>query len=103
MRMIWFSWSVLSRPRKIGTPEIISANIHPQDHTSIDVLYVRDPSKTSGARYQSVTTYDTESVLRAISSAIQTSFEKVFTGTPNARAKPKSPSFNSPFLLISRF
>ena len=27
-RMIWFSWSVLSRPRKMGTPEIISAKLH---------------------------------------------------------------------------
>lgn len=32
-----------------------------------------------------------------------TSLEKVFTGTPKARAKPKSPSFSSPFLLISKF
>jgi hypothetical protein len=57
MRMICSSWSWLSRPRKSGTPVIISAKIQPQDQISIDVLYVREPSKTSGARYQSVTTY----------------------------------------------
>ena len=33
----------------------------------------------------------------------RTSFEKVLTGTPNALARPKSPIFNSPFLLINRF
>lgn len=85
--MIWFSWSVLSRPRKIGMPLIISAMMHPADHTSMLVEYVRLPSKTSGARYHSVTT----------------SFEKVLTGMPNARARPKSASLSSPRLLIKRF
>ena len=33
----------------------------------------------------------------------RTSFENVLTGTPNALARPKSPIFNSPFLLIDRF
>lgn len=57
MRIMCNSWSWLSRPRKRGTPEIISANIHPQDQTSMEVLYVLDPMRTSGARYHSVTTW----------------------------------------------
>jgi len=81
------SWSLLSFPRKRGIPDIISAKMQPHDHKSIEVLYVRDPSKTSGARYHRVTT----------------SFENVFTGTPNALARPKSPSFNSILRLISKF
>lgn len=56
IRMMWRSWSWLSRPRNRGTPEIISANMHPHDHTSMEVLYVREPIRTSGARYHSVTT-----------------------------------------------
>lgn len=72
--IIWFSWSLLSLPLNSGTPEIISAKLytssqpsldtaeqgptymHPALHTSILVLYVLEPSRTSGARYQSVTT-----------------------------------------------
>ena len=69
------------------THEIISAIIHPQLHTSILVLYVLLPNNTSGALYQSVTT----------------SFENVFTGIPNALAKPKSASLSSPRLLMRRF
>ena len=56
MRIMWRSWSWLSLPRKSGTPEIISAKIQPQDQTSIEVLYVREPMSTSGARYHRVTT-----------------------------------------------
>lgn len=41
---------------------------------SIGVEYSVEPRRTSGGRYQSVTT----------------SFEKVFVGTDLARAKPKS-------------
>jgi hypothetical protein len=37
MRMMCSSWSALSRPRKSGTPEIISAKMQPQDQTSIEV------------------------------------------------------------------
>src|SRR5712672_1763688 len=50
------SWSALSLPRKRGTPEIISAKMQPHDHTSMEVLYVLEPRRTSGARYHSVTT-----------------------------------------------
>lgn len=56
MRIMWRSWSWLSLPRNSGTPEIISAKMQPQDQTSIEVLYVREPMRTSGARYQRVTT-----------------------------------------------
>lgn len=34
---------------------------------------------------------------------IRTSLENVLTGTPKARARPKSPSFNSPLRLMRRF
>ena len=54
--MMCRSWSLLSLPLKSGTPEIISAKMQPQDHTSMDVLYVREPRRTSGARYHRVTT-----------------------------------------------
>lgn len=42
--------------------------MHPLDQTSMLVEYVRDPNRTSGARYQSVTT----------------SLLNVLTGIPNA-------------------
>jgi hypothetical protein len=61
--------------------------MQPADQMSIEVEYVRLPSRTSGARYQSVTT----------------SFENVLTGTPKARARPKSPSLSSPRLVRRRF
>jgi len=51
------SWSALSLPRKRGTPEIISAKMQPHDHTSMEVLYVLEPRRTSGARYHRVTTF----------------------------------------------
>ncbi len=54
--MICRSWSALSLPRKRGTPEIISAKMHPHDQTSMEVLYVLEPRRTSGARYHKVTT-----------------------------------------------
>src|SRR5579863_1523687 len=53
------SWSALSLPRKRGTPEIISAKMHPHDQTSMEVLYVLEPRRTSGARYHKVTTLHT--------------------------------------------
>lgn len=105
IRIIWRSWSWLSRPRNKGTPEIISAKMQPQDQTSIDVLYVREPNRTSGARYHRVTTCGSYEYLVCVSALrrVHTSLEKVFTGTPNALARPKSPSFSSPFRLIRRF
>ena len=106
IRMMCNSWSWLSRPLKSGAPEIISANIQPHDQTSMDVLYVREPSRTSGARYQRVTTCQTSQLLAIYADTKprrRTSFENVFTGTPNALARPKSPSFNSPLRLIRRF
>ena len=81
------SWSSLVVPGNRGRPVYISAMIQPADQRSMLVLYVRLPNKTSGARYQRVTT----------------SFEKVLTGIPKARANPKSPSFNCPRLFISKF
>lgn len=54
--MMCRSWSALSLPRKRGTPEIISAKMHPHDQTSMEVLYVLEPRRTSGARYHKVTT-----------------------------------------------
>ena len=54
---------------------------------SMLVLYVRDPRRTSGALYHNVTT----------------SLEKVLTGIPKARARPKSASLSCPLLLMSRF
>jgi len=66
IRMIWSNWSWLSLPLKRGTPEIISAKIQPQDQTSMEVLYVREPRRTSGARYHSVTTCRSLSPRKAV-------------------------------------
>lgn len=78
MRKMRTNWSSLVVPGKRGRPVYISAMMQPADHISMLVLYVRLPRSTSGARYHKVTT----------------SLEKVLTGIPNARARPKSPSFN---------
>ena len=103
IRIIWSNWSWLSLPLKRGTPEIISAKMQPHDQTSIEVLYVREPRRTSGARYHNVTTCERLSPRYAVQTTLHTSFENVLTGTPKALARPKSPIFNSPFLLINKF
>lgn len=87
MRKMRVIWSSLVVPGNNGLPVYISAIMQPADQMSMLVLYVLLPSRTSGARYQRVTT----------------SFEKVLTGMPNALARPKSPSFNCPFELVRRF
>lgn len=51
-----------------------SAKIHPVAHISIAVVNLGDPNNTSGALYQSVTTF---AVI-------------FFGGTPKKRANPKS-------------
>ena len=87
MSKINFSCSSSLVPGNKGLPVIISARMHPHDHISMDVEYVLEPISTSGARYHNVTT----------------SLENVLTGIPKARARPKSPNFNWPLLLINRF
>lgn len=87
MRKIRTSWSSLVVPGKRGRPVYISAMMQPADQISMLVLYVRLPRRTSGARYQRVTT----------------SLEKVLTGIPKARARPKSASFSWPLVLMRRF
>jgi len=64
----WFAWYAIVDLGylglwKVGAPEIISANIQPHDQTSMEVLYVREPRRTSGARYQRVTTCQIAKVL----------------------------------------
>lgn len=86
-RKIFCNWSSFVVPGKRGRPVYISAMMQPADQMSIEVLYVLDPSKTSGALYHRVTT----------------SLEKVLTGMPNALARPKSASLSWPLLLIKRF
>lgn len=79
---IRLSWSSTSLPGNKGLPAlVISANMQPADHMSIEVEYILAPNRTSGGRYHKVTTSD----------------EKNRTGIPKARAKPKSASFSSPF------
>ena len=57
-RKILKIWSISESPLKSGIPFIaISATMHPTDHISRAVEYWRAPKRTSGARYQSVTTY----------------------------------------------
>ncbi len=90
-----------SPTRSCGT----NTHMHPTLQISMLVLYVREPSRTSGARYHSVTTYDPSSSVHPLFaySAKPTSLLNVFTGTPNALANPKSPIFSSPLRLMSRF
>ena len=80
-----FSWSSTSTPGKSGLPALAnSAKMQPADQQSIEVVYSLAPKRTSGGRYQRVTT----------------SAEKQRTGMPKARAKPKSASFSWPLLLL---
>jgi len=51
------SWSISESPRKIGRREAISAKMQPIDQISTGVEYLGEPSRTSGARYHSVTTW----------------------------------------------
>lgn len=73
---ILLNWSSTSEPGKSGLPKkrflcnskqleefyivqpalASSAKIHPADHMSMEVVYNLAPNKTSGGRYQSVTT-----------------------------------------------
>jgi hypothetical protein len=73
---IRFSWSSTSEPGKSGRPAlansvkiknygfwfskciriVVPAKIHPADHMSMEVVYNFAPKRTSGGRYQSVTT-----------------------------------------------
>ncbi len=64
-RKILKIWSISESPLKSGIPfKTISAMMHPTDHISRAVEYWRAPKRTSGARYQSVTTYKYSSVMR---------------------------------------
>src|SRR5580692_12459134 len=49
--------SISESPGKSGFRVHISAKMQPTDHISTPVEYCRPPSKISGARYHSVTTY----------------------------------------------
>lgn len=84
---ILFSWSVSDCPGNSGLIDKNSANIQPTDHISIGVEYSLQHSNSSGARYHSVTTTDVYG----------------FNGDPYSRAKPKSPTFNTPLWDNSKF
>jgi hypothetical protein len=49
--------SISESPGKRGLRVHISAKMQPTDHMSTPVEYCRPPSRISGERYQSVTTY----------------------------------------------
>lgn len=65
----------------------ISATMQPTDQMSIAEEYFCDPRRTSGGRYQSVTT----------------SWVNPLTGMPEALASPKSASLRTFLFDISRF
>ena len=73
---ILLSSSTSDSPGNSGFISNNSPNIHPQDQTSIAVEYSLIPSKSSGARYQRVTTIAVYS----------------WSGEPYSRARPKSPT-----------
>ncbi len=63
---------------------MISAKMHPIDHISIEKLYLSFPNKSSGERYQSVTT---------------TGVYALFFPSKIYLPKPKSQTYNKPSLL----
>mmetsp|Transcript_16085 Transcript_16085/g.42240 ORF Transcript_16085/g.42240 Transcript_16085/m.42240 type:complete len:244 (+) Transcript_16085:238-969(+) len=85
------STSVL--PGKRGLPRISSARMHPADHMSTGVPYLRMPISSSGGRYQRVIT-----VLVSRSRVLG----PVYCGSIE-RARPKSASLSSRLWLRRRF
>lgn len=72
----------------MGFPRSSSAKMHPADHVSTAGPYACVPRSSSGGRYQSVMTLLVSA--REFSSA-------------HERASPKSASFSTPLLSMSRF
>lgn len=60
---IFSSWSWSLVPGKSGRPEFISPKIQPTLQRSTGVEYFREPMRTSGARYHSVTTWTEQAAL----------------------------------------
>ena len=80
-------WSISESPLKRGLFSMSSANMHPTAQISTPRLYCFWPSKTSGARYQSVSI----------------SWVRVLIGIPKALASPKSAILRFPFRSTNRF
>mmetsp|Transcript_41825 Transcript_41825/g.118251 ORF Transcript_41825/g.118251 Transcript_41825/m.118251 type:complete len:242 (-) Transcript_41825:175-900(-) len=79
--------SISESPAKSGEPVAISPSTQPTLHRSTGTLYRTEPSRISGARYQTVTT----------------SWVYLGMGTVYARASPKSAIFSRIFESIRRF
>ena len=81
----------------------ISGTIVPIDQMSTGHEYCFAPSRISGARYHSVTTWAAAEAAERASRVLaerryeRTSCVYVRSGTVNARARPKSASFSVPF------
>jgi hypothetical protein len=75
------NWFKSESPGRKGVLSINSAKMHPAAQMSTAPVYKRAPKRSSGARYQRVTT-------RGVIEDPE--------GKQKSRAKPKSASFNSP-------
>mmetsp|Transcript_35903 Transcript_35903/g.100886 ORF Transcript_35903/g.100886 Transcript_35903/m.100886 type:complete len:210 (-) Transcript_35903:226-855(-) len=77
--------SISESPGNNGWPVAISPTMQPKDQMSMDGPYHSCPSRTSGARYQRVTT----------------SWVYTFSGTEKLRARPKSASTSRGAWLVA--
>ena len=102
----------LGHRRQSGGPQLLEDNVtlvgfvlSREDGSAVVELYsllstregTRKDAAATPERYHSVTT---SLVYLRVKGRTETHF---FTGIPDARAKPKSPSFNSPSWLINKF
>jgi len=87
----FYSWLKVDVPAKRGRPRCISAKRHPILHTSMARVYLREPTKISGALYHRVAIYSVSA-----STGYSTTSSKDLTN-------PKSQSFASQLSLTSTF
>ena len=101
--MSWIMWLKL-RPGKGARRPRISARMHPTAQMSTAASYMPAPQRSSGARYQRVTTYEVRSPSPpAAAASAALSSEGSSTRRPMARARPKSQTTSSQLALTSTF
>mmetsp|Transcript_23937 Transcript_23937/g.38375 ORF Transcript_23937/g.38375 Transcript_23937/m.38375 type:complete len:213 (-) Transcript_23937:362-1000(-) len=79
-------WCSSALPGSIGFFSSSSPKLHPTDHMSTAVVYASAPRRSSGARYQRVTTFVVQG----------------FCSLRNSRDNPKSASFMTPLFVRSK-
>ena len=97
-------WSISESPLKSGIPfNTISAMMHRTGHISRAVEDWRAPKRTSGVRYQSVTTYKWNSMRARNRFGSRTPCVYVRRGIPKALARQESAILRFASLSMSRF